>query len=97
MRPVNLADIEILARVLVCLPVEAQDNAVIELIRRATIADRYRRETGKRHHNFGSGTLSSAAQNYAKAGRSELYCKNYIPVFRRVINALTQNDTYHQL
>jgi hypothetical protein len=59
MRPVQLADLEIAARVLAAMP--ARQSFIATLCKQADQADAYRKMHAKPHPKFGNGTLMSAA------------------------------------
>lgn len=88
MRPISIVDIEVAARVLLCVPPNGHADLMAELLQRADIADRYRKRLGRRHPVFGSGTLMSAAQNYPQSGRPAFIRKEMLQALSSVINAL---------
>lgn len=96
MRPVSFADIEVAVRVLICVPPQARAKAMADLLDRADVADRYRKRVGRRHPQFGSGTLMSAAQNQPVASRPAFLDKDAHDALFCIINALNKNTT-HQL
>lgn len=65
MRTVLTCDIRAAACALLPLPREARAAALGALIARAKAADRYRRRFGRRHPQWGDGTLAEAAGRVA--------------------------------
>ncbi|SFR41526.1 hypothetical protein SAMN04488005_1658 [Yoonia tamlensis] len=64
MRPVQLADLEIAARVVAAQPAPARRAMVKLLCDQADMADIYRLGCGLAHPKFGTGTLMSAAMKH---------------------------------
>ena len=61
MRPVGWLDLDAVLRAVSDATVEEVEARVDEIVARASIADAYRRRTGRRHPSFGDGTLAAAA------------------------------------
>ena len=78
MRPVQLADLEIAARVLATLPASARPELIAQLCTQAKVADLYRKISGKAHPQFGTGTLMSAASKHALAPRNALCDRDFL-------------------
>ncbi|WP_394177235.1 hypothetical protein [Yoonia maritima] len=78
MRPVQLADLEVAVRVLLAVPVHARHQMVIQLYQEASIAEQYRKTTGKLHPLYGNGTLMSAAQKHAMMPRNAFCDPDYL-------------------
>ncbi len=57
MRPLLLGDLEQAARVLMPLPPETRADRAGEILTRARTADLYRKHTGKRHPDWGNGSV----------------------------------------
>jgi hypothetical protein len=72
MRPAQLADLEIAARVVAVLPARERLAMIKQLCDQAQIADEYREISGKPHPKFGNGTLMSAAFKHAVPPRAAL-------------------------
>ncbi len=88
MRPVQLADIEAAARVLLCCAPKGQPALAAQLIAQADLADTYRKRLRKPHVVFGTGTLMSAASRHPQTGRLESFDKSNLDAFASVIKAL---------
>ena len=88
MQPVQLADIEMAARVLLALPEAARPTMAAVLCRQASLAGVHKAETGKVHSLYGNGTLMSAASRYAATGRPVFCTRDYLACLGDVITAL---------
>lgn len=97
MRPVNLADIEVAARVLMALAPEERVGVMADLIRRADTAERYRKQSRRAHPAFGTGTLMSAAQVFDAAARPLSLGRDELRAYALVIAALIAHDTDQSL
>lgn len=60
MRPVHIADLDMVTRYLLSLPAQDHAQAAARIVARADTADRYRKRLGRVHPAFGTGTLASA-------------------------------------
>ena len=78
MRPVQLADLEIAARVVATLPVQARPALIKQLCDQADAADRVRNASGKPHPQFGNGTLMSAAFKHPMPARNALCDRDFL-------------------
>ncbi len=76
------------ARVLLAHDPGDRVGIMVGLLRKADIADRYRKKTGKRHRSFGCGTLMSAAAGYRQAGRPAQIGPETLSALRVVIEGL---------
>ncbi|WP_159087004.1 DUF7742 family protein [Loktanella sp. Alg231-35] len=83
-----MADIEIAARALLAVDAEARAGVMTELLRRADIADRYRKKLRRPHVQFGTGTLMSAASRFDMAPRPTRISGEVQRAYAIVINAL---------
>lgn len=96
MRPVNLADIEVAARVLMAVEEDDRPKTMADIIARADVADRWRRKLHRPHPVYGTGTLMSAAQAYSKAPRPLCIARDELYAYAVVIEALVARRT-HQI
>jgi hypothetical protein len=96
MRSIGLADIEVAARVLMCVPSAQQANVIRQLLSDAHVADKYRKRLRRMHPQFGTGSLMSAAQAHPCAKRFETIGDDEISVFQIIFNALEEKATYHK-
>lgn len=90
MRPVQLADIETAARVLMLAKPSTRADFMAKLLERAERADSYRQATGRPHPRFGTGTLMSAAAPYPKAGRVAGFLHDDLHAIHCVIDGLME-------
>lgn len=88
MRPVQLADIEMAARVLLAHDPGDRVGVMAGLLHKADTADHYRKRTKKQHPSFGCGTLMSAAAGYRQAGRPAQIGPETLSALRIVIESL---------
>lgn len=95
MRPVQLADIEVAARVLMAVGARQRVGIAAQLIERAALADQVRLATGKAHPLFGSGTLMSAATSLPSSPRPAFLGPDELQAIAIVINGLLAN-LHHQ-
>ncbi|MFZ3582323.1 hypothetical protein ACOI1H_09160 [Loktanella sp. DJP18] len=61
MRPLHLTDLDIATRTLLALPVDDRATAAVAIVAGASLADRYRKRSFRRHVIWGDGTLAAAA------------------------------------
>ncbi len=91
MRPVLHADIVAAARCLLAVAGSERRSLANRLIARASLADVYRKATGKVHPLWGNGCLESAAVRSRQAPEPFLddpdYCGCMVEVFEAVISA----------
>lgn len=78
MLPVQLADLDVAARVLMALPASARRAFAARLCFMADIAAQFRRETLGLHPNFGNGTLMSAAHKCPVHPRPAFCNRDYL-------------------
>ncbi|WP_439155837.1 DUF7742 family protein [Yoonia sp.] len=90
MRPVQLADIESALRHLLQVPPAHRGAAMADLLTRAETADRYRKRLGRRHPEFGDGTLMAAALGQAVAPRPSACDAQVLACLAIVIAALQE-------
>lgn len=97
MRPVNLADIEAGALVLMAVP--AADRAAVarRLCARAAIADRHRIRTKAAHPRHGTGTLMSATQRYRTVPRHAADPSEFLFSLKIMVDALCACALDHPL
>lgn len=62
MQPVTAADLDLTLRALLASPRPVRGALALRLIRRAQTAHRFWLRTGRRHPDWGGGTLSEVAQ-----------------------------------
>ena len=93
MRPVQLADIEVAARVLMPIDPPARFRVMTEIVDRAVAADRYRKTCGRAHPDFGCGTLMSAAERYEKIARPVSCGRDYLACVVIVASVLTDRHS----
>jgi hypothetical protein len=85
---VQLADIETAVRALLAVEARARAGLMTELLRRADIADRYRKTLRRPHVLFGTGTLMSAASRFDLAPRPARISGEVLRAYAIVINAI---------
>lgn len=95
MRPVNLADVEVAASVLMAVAPEERATLMADLIRRADAADQYRQQSQHPHPAFGTGTLMAAAQAFDRAPRPSSLARDALRAYAVVIAALIAHSTHH--
>lgn len=95
MRPVQLADLEVVARVLLLLDPAARPALMARLIQQAARADQHRIATGQPHPHYGTGTLMSAAGAYRKAKRMQGLGRDELDAMRCAINGLIGDTADH--
>ena len=95
MRAITLADIEVAARVLVCVPPADRRDLMQKLVCSADTADRYRKKMGRQHLTLGSGTLMSAAQSYPKTRRHGYLGSDMLHAISIVVSDLAERCTSH--
>ena len=94
MRPVQLADIEIAARVLLQVAPEARLGVMQDMIQRAEAADRFRTATKRTHPQFGTGTLMSSAAHWQQAPRPAALGADALQAYSVVLAALLANASH---
>ena len=94
MRPIQLADIETAARVLVVLAPSARPAAMRKLIGQTEKADRYRLAKGLPHPRYGTGTLMSSAQRWQKAPRPDAIGPDVLAAYAVVLSALLDRASH---
>lgn len=67
MRPTYLSDLDQAARAVLAVPAQDRAAAAAKIVAQADTADRYRKRLSKAHHEFGTGTLTSAVQDVPRA------------------------------
>ena len=92
MRPVQLADVEMAARVLMRSAPNKRAALMLDLIQEAKIADAHRQRFGTPHLEFGSGTLLSRAARCDAAPRSSAMNGQVLDAYRVVIDALLSHQ-----
>lgn len=78
MRPVQLADIEVAARVLCRVPSKERHAEAKAICQRAKVADKFRKRLGRPHPEFGTGTIMSAMHGYPKSARPDQMTSEYL-------------------
>lgn len=91
MRAVQLADLEIAARVVATLPAHERHNLIKQLCDQADAADRVRNASGKPHPQFGNGTLMSAAFKHPMTARNALCDKDFLTSLAALCAYLADN------
>jgi hypothetical protein len=88
MRQITQGDVSAAARALMLLPEDARPAALVGMIARADLADRFRKARGRVHPTLGNGTLMAAA--LAQGAVSEPFCTDlaYLHCLRMVIETL---------
>lgn len=97
MRPVQLADIEIAARVLRIVPKDLRNSCVKQLLQQADVADRYRKRLGRPHPLFGAGSLMSAAMRHPKAPRPDACDHLHLDCIGLVVRQLAARAAHKNL
>jgi hypothetical protein len=92
--PVQLADIEVAARVLLATDPVRHDTVLSEIIARADAAERYCKKAGRPHPSFGGGTVMSATASYPKTPRVSFLADADLRAIACVINGLLANSSY---
>ncbi|KPN61976.1 hypothetical protein SAMN04488527_11856 [Aliiroseovarius crassostreae] len=62
MRPVLPGDVAAAACALLALPAQDRPDAMLRMVARANMADRYRYVTGRAHPKWGNGSLAAVAR-----------------------------------
>lgn len=88
MRPVHIADLDMVTRALLALPCHDRRAAAARIVARADVADRYRKRTGQAHPTFGSGTLASAIPRKVDAAQPARCDAIYFDALAAIIAAL---------
>ena len=78
MRPVQLADIEVAARVLCGVAANERHAEAEAICQRAKIADKFRKRMGRPHPELGSGTIMSAVRGYPQVARPDQLTPEYL-------------------
>ncbi|EBA11360.1 DUF7742 family protein [Roseobacter sp. CCS2] len=97
MRPVQLADIEMTARVLMQVPVERRVRLMQTLIGETECAEAYRLLHGAPHPQFGVGSLLSRAVRMQAAPRPAALEFDALDAYCAVVNALLAHQTHQTL
>ncbi len=92
MRPVQLADVEMAARVLMRSAPNKRAALMLDLIREAEIADAHRQQFGTPHMQFGTGSLLSRAARCDAAPRPPAMNRQVLDAYRAVIDALLSHQ-----
>jgi len=88
MRPIYPSDLDLVTRTLLACEPPDRLRLARQIITRADIADRYRKNMGHLHPSFGSGTLSSAAQDFP-ARPANGYCnRDYLEAMSILLGRL---------
>lgn len=95
MRPVQLADIETAARVLMLLAPDARPAAIQVMIAQTEVADQYRQANDRPHPRFGMGTLMSSAARWHAAPRPAALGADVLHAYCTVLNALRDHAAHH--
>ncbi|SLN54445.1 DUF7742 family protein [Roseisalinus antarcticus] len=61
------SDLDMAVRVLLAVPADQRRSTAWRLVARARIADAFRRQSGRIHHEFGTGTILASAMGFARA------------------------------
>lgn len=64
MRPILAGDIDYAARVMLATPVKHLHERAREILEAAEAADRYRKETGQLHPQYGGGSVAAACSAF---------------------------------
>lgn len=88
MRPVLHGDVVTVARHLLTLPECLREMVVRKLIFRASVADAFRRRTGKNHCLWGDGTLEAVAAQHPLAAEPFLHDPDYCNCMATVFSEL---------
>lgn len=88
MRPVVPGDLDHCVRSLLSVPVDARPATMQSIIRRADLADRYRKRTGKLLRGAGDGSLMTAAWTFGRAPPAPRCDSAYCATLALVIEAL---------
>ncbi len=88
MRPVHIADLDMVTRVLLALPPADRPEMARSIVARADVADRFRKHTGRAHPHFGSGTLASAIPRRVDAAQPARCDVQYLDALTVIVSAL---------
>lgn len=88
MRPIQLADVEIAARVLLRVAPDARAAMLASMIDQTQLADSYRQMHGTPHPQYGCGTLMSCAGHLDLAPRPWQLDIDALDTYAAVIAAL---------
>jgi hypothetical protein len=82
-------DIAAVARVLLALPPSARQGRLARLIAAAEAADAHRKETGRAHPHWGTGSLMAAASGMPRAADpgfgDDAYCRCWVLALEALI------------
>lgn len=95
MRPVILADLEAVASVLLAAPKEHWRPLALAIIEAARIADKYRKNTGKRHPHWGNGSLCDAVQTRTRADLPRPGDPAYLSAVQCVVSAVLERRDHN--
>ncbi len=95
MRPVQLADLDMATRVLMCVHQRDRSRLAAEMCRNARIADKYRKRIGRPHPEFGVGTLMAVAGGYDQCGRPDTCTIAYLECLQIVIGQVVADQHNH--
>jgi hypothetical protein len=95
MRPVQLADLDMAARVLVLVETGDRSRLAAEMCTKAHVADKYRKRIGRPHPEFGVGSLMAAAASYDKCSRPDACTIAYLECLQVVIGQIAANWQNH--
>lgn len=96
MRPVHIADLDMVTRHLLALPPNDWAQTAKVIVEHADLADRFRKRTGRAHPQYGSGTLASAIMRHVNAAQPARCDTLYLDALDVVVNALRTRLT-HQI
>ncbi|WP_028957685.1 hypothetical protein [Sulfitobacter sp. 20_GPM-1509m] len=88
MRPVLHTDLRDAARALMAVPARLRPDQCRRMLKEATWADRYARQTGRPHPLWGNGTLSDAARKRLLADEPTLDDSGYCDCLTLVLLGL---------
>ncbi|MEJ6398048.1 DUF7742 family protein [Yoonia sp. 208BN28-4] len=88
MRPFHIADIDVAVRYLLSVPQADWSATAHQIVKRADLADRFRKRLARAHPEWGTGTLATAIP--ARVGRAyPAHCDGtYLAALAVLINAL---------
>lgn len=95
MRPVQLADIEAAALVLLASAPDARSALAARICTEANIADCYRKRLKRAHPLFGTGTLMSAARRHGRVVRAPACSQTYLECIRLLADCLLKSLSHH--
>ena len=91
MRPLMHGDLVTAGRALLTVPPACRQAHINTLVIRSRAADKYRKQYGKCHPEWGEGSLMSCARHYSQPPEPVLSNPDYAQALRCVLEAAAQH------